>query len=95
MNELMINLLVAVVICLVLIKQYIKIARRELPETWLHAFGPTKRSLPYIWRLINSFDSITNSFHVFGSKGGMDVWNRYIKKFSELKYYGSITKWLK
>jgi len=76
------------------IKNYVRTARRHLPNIWLHAFGPTKPSLPHIWRYINSFDSITNVFHVYGSKGGLDVWNRYLQKWSFLDNLGLIKRWL-
>jgi len=76
-----------------LIEKYCKIARKELPKQWIHAFGPTVKSLPYIWRYINSFDSITTIFHVKNSKGSIDVWKRYIKKFDILKEFGKLERW--
>jgi len=78
-----------------LIEAYCKIAREELPNQWIHAFGPTVKALPYIWRYINSFDSITTIFHVRNSKGAMDVWKRYVKKFERLEYYGSLLRVLR
>jgi hypothetical protein len=77
-----------------LIEKYVRIAREKLPNVWLHAFGPTVKSLPYIWKYINSFDSITLKWHVYGSKGAYDVWEDYLAKFKELNNFGSLMKFL-
>jgi hypothetical protein len=76
------------------IEKYCRIAREELKNTWLHAFGPTVKALPYIWKYINSFDSITINFHFKNSKGSEDVWEKYMKKFKFLKELGLLNKFL-
>jgi hypothetical protein len=76
------------------IEKYCKIARKKLTNTWLHAFGPTIKALPYIWKYINSFDSITINFCFVNSKGSEDVWKKYMRKFDFLKYFGSLNKFL-
>jgi hypothetical protein len=35
----------------------VKIARKEFPHAWIHAFGPTLKAIKFIFPLINSFDS--------------------------------------
>ncbi|MHC1599228.1 MAG: hypothetical protein ACXQS5_00165 [Candidatus Methanospirareceae archaeon] len=77
-----------------IIERYCKIARKELPKQWIHAFGPTVEALQYIWRYIDSFDSITTIFHVENSKGAEDVWLRYIKKFERVRQFGSLAEFL-
>jgi len=42
-----------------IILETVKIARRELPDKWLHVFGPKMNSLRFIRHYIDSFDSVT------------------------------------
>ncbi|RLG51048.1 MAG: hypothetical protein DRO00_07820 [Thermoproteota archaeon] len=42
-----------------IILETIKIARKELPDKWLHVFGPKMNSLRFIRHYIDSFDSVT------------------------------------
>jgi len=37
--------------------KYVKEARKHFPNAWIHAFGPTLKSLKFIFPFINSFDS--------------------------------------
>ncbi|MEM5831557.1 MAG: hypothetical protein QXO40_05135 [Candidatus Aenigmatarchaeota archaeon] len=78
-----------------LIEKYCRIARENLPNTWLHGFGPTVKALKYIWRYINSFDSITITYHLKNSKGAEDVWNKYMKKFYILNNFGLLLNYSK
>jgi hypothetical protein len=76
-----------------LIEKYVRTAREKLRNVWLHAFGPTVKALPYIWRYVNSFDSITINFHVRGSKGVEDVWKKYTAKFERLNNFGLLLRY--
>jgi len=80
-----------------LIEKFVKLARKELGKNvWLHAFGPTMKSIRYIVKYIDSFDSITIWHEALkgGYKNSKEVWDRFMKKWDKVINNRSLFEYL-
>jgi hypothetical protein len=68
-----------------------RVARKQFPKSWIHAFGLTLKALPKVSNLINSFDSMAWTFprehgghSCKNQKERVTYFHAYIKRIQEI-----------